>query len=108
MGGDDSQKLLLWRGAYSSPGRKPPAHYEFNTVTENCRRDLARATSPASQPRYVAQLQTAWVIFGKQTWVTSPARRRIERWMLVTGIGLALGALLCTAFVQRPIHVQFE
>ena len=26
MGGDDSQKLLLWRGAYSSPGRsKPPA-----------------------------------------------------------------------------------
>src|SRR3989442_7266338 len=77
MGGDDSQKLLLWRGAYSSPGRKPPAHYEFNTVTENCRRDLARATSPASQPRYVAQLQTAWVIFGKQTWVTSPARRRM-------------------------------
>src|SRR5712691_13014212 len=78
MGGDDSQKLLLWRGAYSSPGRKPPAHYEFNTVTENCRRDLARATSPASQPRYVAQLQTAWVIFGKQTWVTSPARRSLS------------------------------
>jgi len=26
MGGDDSQKLLPWRGAYSSPGRsKPPA-----------------------------------------------------------------------------------
>jgi glycerol uptake facilitator-like aquaporin len=46
MGGDDSQKLLPWRGAYSSPGRKPPAHYEFNTVTENCRRDLARATIP--------------------------------------------------------------
>jgi hypothetical protein len=27
MGGDDSQKLLPWRGGYSSPGRgKPPAH----------------------------------------------------------------------------------
>ena len=25
MGGDDSQKLLPWRGSYSSPGRKPPA-----------------------------------------------------------------------------------
>ena len=36
MGGDDSQKLLPWRGISSSPGRgKPPAHYEINTVTEN-------------------------------------------------------------------------
>ena len=27
MGGDDSQKLLPWRGIHSSPGRsKPPAH----------------------------------------------------------------------------------
>ena len=25
MGGDDSQKLLPWRGIHSSPGRKPPA-----------------------------------------------------------------------------------
>ena len=25
MGGDDSQKLLPWRGSYSPPGRKPPA-----------------------------------------------------------------------------------
>ena len=36
MGGDDSQKLMPWRGTSSSPGRgKPPAHYEINTVTEN-------------------------------------------------------------------------
>lgn len=36
MGGDDSQKLLPWRGIISSPGRsKPPAHYEINTVTED-------------------------------------------------------------------------
>ena len=27
MGGDDSQKLMPWRGAYSSPGRsRPPAY----------------------------------------------------------------------------------
>src|SRR5260370_13339113 len=46
MGGDDSQKLLPWRGIHSSPGPKPPAHYEFNTVAENCAgRELA-ATSP--------------------------------------------------------------
>jgi hypothetical protein len=38
MGGDDSQKLLPWRGIYSSPGRKPPAHYEINTVTETAPR----------------------------------------------------------------------
>ncbi len=25
MGGDDSQKLLPWRGIHSPPGRKPPA-----------------------------------------------------------------------------------
>ena len=28
MGGDDSQKLLPWRGIHSSPGRKPPAHLQ--------------------------------------------------------------------------------
>jgi hypothetical protein len=31
MGGDDSQKLLPWRGIHSSPGRKPPAHDKINT-----------------------------------------------------------------------------
>ncbi len=34
MGGDDSQKLLPWRGIDSSPGRKPPAHCEINTLTQ--------------------------------------------------------------------------
>jgi hypothetical protein len=35
MGGDDSQKLLPWRGAYSSPGRsKPPAPCRINTLTQ--------------------------------------------------------------------------
>lgn len=34
--------------------------------------------------------------------------RAIAPWMLVLGIGLALGGLLTTAFVQRPIHGQLE
>ena len=29
MGGDDSQKLMLWRGAYSSPGRSKPQHQDI-------------------------------------------------------------------------------
>ena len=34
--------------------------------------------------------------------------RAIGRWMLILGIGLALGGLLSTVFVQRPIHAQLE
>ena len=69
MGGDDSQKLLPWRGIISSPGRKPPAHYEINTVTETTRRIL-----PGRQ-RSLAQPQAAWVISGKHRWVSSGACR---------------------------------
>lgn len=32
----------------------------------------------------------------------------IKRWMLILAIALALSALLTTAFIQRPIHVQLE
>ncbi len=69
MGGDDSQKLLPWRGIYSPPGRKPPAHYEINTVRKR------RPTFCAAASGSVAQLQTAWVIFGKHWWVSSGACR---------------------------------
>jgi hypothetical protein len=34
MGGDDSQKLLPWRGAYSSPGRSKPALWQINTLPQ--------------------------------------------------------------------------
>lgn len=34
MGGDDSQKLLPWRGAYSSPGRSKPVSLQINTLTQ--------------------------------------------------------------------------
>ena len=76
MGGDHSQKLLPRRGILLLSGAQPPAHYEFNTVAENCA--VGNSPSPPSPDKpdaVVAQLQTAWVILGKQTWVISPARR---------------------------------
>ena len=72
MGGDDSQKLLPWRGIHSSPGRKPPAQLRINNVTETAGWNLARGT-PSFWPR--PQLLTAWVTFGKQRRVNSAARR---------------------------------
>ena len=86
MGGSDSQKLRPWRGIYSSPGRsKPPAHSKLNTVPKNCGGISRSAVSPAI--RVVAQLLAAWVIFGKQTWVTSRERRRIAEYR-ETGVAL--------------------
>src|SRR5437870_9271931 len=85
MGGDDSQKLLPWRGILSPPGRKPPAQLRIQHCSGKlrgwgtCRHHLPR-TTPGP---VVAQLRT-WVIFGKQTWVISPARRRS---FLSSGIG---------------------
>src|ERR1035441_9629184 len=72
MGGDDSQKLLPWRGIHSSPGRKPPAQLRINNVTETAGWNLARGT-PSFWPR--PQVQTAWVTFGKQRRGKSAARR---------------------------------
>src|ERR1035437_8477479 len=73
MGGDDSQKLLPWRGIHSSPGRKPPAQLRINNVTETAGWNLARGI-PSFWPR--PQLQTAWATFGEQRRVNSAARRR--------------------------------
>jgi hypothetical protein len=76
MGGDDSQKLLPWRGVHSSPGRKPPAQLRNQQCSGKLRGgELAGHGPRPSQPRFVAQLPTAWVILRKQTWVTSAARR---------------------------------
>jgi len=71
MGGDDSQKLLPWRGIISLPGRKPPAHYEINTVTDN------DARFSGADQHDCAQLQTAWITFGKQGWIIFRKRRRL-------------------------------
>jgi hypothetical protein len=32
----------------------------------------------------------------------------VQRWVVVLGIGLAFGALLSTALIQRPIHAQLD
>ena len=34
--------------------------------------------------------------------------KAVERWVVVLGIGLALGAFLSTALVRYPIHTQLE
>ena len=34
--------------------------------------------------------------------------RTLQRWMLVLGIALALGGIVSTVLIQRPIHVQLE
>ena len=76
MGGHDSQKLRPWReGSTPLQGAgKPPAHSKLNTVTKNCGGISQSAIYPAC--RVLTQLLAAWVIFGKQTWVTSRKRRR--------------------------------
>ena len=54
---------------HSSPGRKPPARSKINTNTVlETGSDLCRSLS---------QLHTAWIIFGKYTWIDSGKRRRI-------------------------------
>ena len=85
MGGDDSQKLLPWRGIHSSPGRKPPAQLRINNVTETAGWNLARGT-PSFWPR--PQVQTAWVTFGKQRRVNSAARRSADLRQRGEGQGL--------------------
>ena len=52
---------------HSSPGRKPPARSKINTNTVlETGSDLCRSLS---------QLHTAWIIFGKYTWIDSGKRR---------------------------------
>jgi hypothetical protein len=36
MGGDDSQKLLPWRGSYSSPGRSEPPANQHSSSKNIC------------------------------------------------------------------------
>src|ERR1019366_3046798 len=107
MGGDDSQKLLPWRGIHSSPGRKPPAQLRINNVTETAGWNLARGT-PSFWPR--PQLQTAWVTFGKQRRVNSAARRRIvvqdHSWL--AGPGLKLMNVAAQEVLHRLIEEEFQ
>jgi hypothetical protein len=32
----------------------------------------------------------------------------IKRWVVLVGVGLAIGALLATAFLSRPVHAQLD
>ena len=69
MGGDDSQKLLPWRGIHSSPGRKPPAHYEINNVTDTALGNLARGdTIVLAQTSATDRLGHFWKAEAGQFW----------------------------------------
>jgi hypothetical protein len=88
MGGDDSQKLLPWRGIHSSPGRKPPAHYRINTVTETTVGFLraCHPPSPASLAKASAtgRLGHFWKAQVGQFWRAPKAMP--EEWVSATAI----------------------
>jgi hypothetical protein len=81
MGGDDSQKLLPWRGSAPLRGANLRLHYEINTLTQTRHFDPRQTTGRvkgaacASASTSEAQLQVVWVIFGKHRWVNFGARR---------------------------------
>ena len=87
MGGHDSQKLRPWRGTYSSPGRSEPPATAINNLTQVLVPDAGSTVSLEARGDYswaytclpLALLHTAWVIFGKQMWVTHRERRRRPR-----------------------------
>ena len=69
MGGDDSQKLLPWRGL----PLLSRAQTSGSLRNQHCNGNGAPFCAAASG--IVPQLQTAWVILGKHRWVSSVARR---------------------------------
>ena len=85
MGGDDSQKLLPWRGIHSSPGRKPPAQLRINNVTETAGWNLA-LTPPSLAGLAVAsatgRLGHFWKAHPGQFWRAPKGRaaRGSPRW----------------------------
>ena len=72
MGGDDSQKLLPWRGTHSSPGHsRPPAYCKFNTLPKLT---IGIRAAPISIRN--RSPPDCWVTFAKPSWVTSRECRR--------------------------------
>ena len=83
MGGDDSQKLLPWRGIDSSPGRKPPAHLRTNNVTEPAGRNLVgrhHHPRPVWPTSATSRLGHFWKAEAGQLW-------RAPKFALFTGSG---------------------
>src|SRR5712692_7214208 len=74
MGGNDSQKLLPWRGSTPLRGANLRLNYEINNVTETAV-GISRAHHPWPVWPWPQLLQPAWVIFAKHRWVSSGARR---------------------------------
>ena len=86
MGGDDSQKLLPWRGIHSSPGRKPPAQLRINNVTETAGWNLA-LTPPSLAGLAVAsatgRLGHFWKAHSGQFWRAPKINLQLNRPRLI-------------------------
>ena len=73
MGGDDSQKLLPWRGIYSSPGRSKPPVLEINTLAQ-------RSSVPARLfQRRAAGLGRVWSVAWRSLNRVQSRGRRFRR-----------------------------
>jgi len=78
MGGERSQKLRPRRGIVLLSGaQQTSGSLQNQHCNGKLRLGSRRAPLSSASRRAVAQLQTAWVTFGKQSWVTSGERRRI-------------------------------
>ena len=62
MGGDDSQKLLPWRGSAPLRGANLRLHYEINTLTQTRHSDL-----PRQLPRAEGAIAPSPVLQGSAT-----------------------------------------
>jgi hypothetical protein len=89
MGGDDSQKLLPWRGSYSSPGRSKPGYGEINTLAQTSPLLNRAAQFPKNPFHYwgasplpsAAGILLAWSVF-VPTVVDLPAATQVaERYL---------------------------
>ena len=98
MGGDDSQKLLPWRGILLlSRAQTSGSNYEINNVAETAVEISRRHSWPTW---HGLRLPPAWVIFGKHTRVSSDARRRNGRFPRITTTRLSV--LPVAGRPQRP------
>ena len=104
MGGDDSQKLLPWRGIHSSPGRKPPAQLRINNVTETAGWNLA-LPPPSLAGLAVAsatgRLGHFWKAHSGQFW-RAPKPMNSTDWKSISGIVPALPFPVCPKVSPLP------
>src|ERR1022692_2437088 len=90
MGGDDSQKLLHWRGPTPPPARKPPAQLRINKVTEPSV-GISRAPPFLAMASATARLGHFWKVQVGHSW------RAPKFWLMApSAMGKHLPTVRCT------------